>query len=614
MNHLHITDRRWKGDKMKKMNFKKNAGRATAILLAGMMAAGALAGCGGSGSDGGSSASSDEASTSFTWLIDYPPSSYYYDEYEDGPIYKYWSAMEWDADGDGEGKTIDIDFSAAVEGQEQDYINTLIATADYPDVMSISAASIGAAEMYEQGMTLDLTEYVENYMPNYKAWMAENPEFANLMTNYVDGEDRYIQIYGVYDKSPEWWCGFDYRRDWIVKYGTNPTTGEAFTGAWEGDEWVDDVVFPSGGSDPIYISDWEWMLDIFATALKSEGITDGYPMQLAYQGYYDTGNLVSGFGVGPTWYINDDGAADFGGNSEGFKAYLECMNSWYEKGWIDQSFDERSQDLFFNIDTPSVYAGKVGLWTGVSSDIGNVLEESGDYTSGIVVATAPLPINDMYGDKSTQGHEPTVYFGSSLVGNSFVITEKAADKDIATLLTAVDYLFSEEGGVLRQYGLSDVQQAEVQDEFYNTHGLENGIYDVTEEDGVKIYNIHTKERDADGGLASAASMQRVYGLTVEKNVNMGNTDFKQHCLDNYTMYPNAGTLTSTVTGQLSADQTARYSEINTQATTYMSQAVADFVTGRSDIDSEEAWKDYCDTLDGYGVDEYSDMLNEVLGK
>ena len=58
------------------------------------------------------------------------------------------------------------------------------------------------------------------------------------------------------------------------------------------------MVFPSGGDEPIYISDWEWMFDIFAKAMDDLGITDGYCYAPYYLGYLETGDLSSGFGGG----------------------------------------------------------------------------------------------------------------------------------------------------------------------------------------------------------------------------------------------------------------------------------------------------------------------------
>ncbi len=555
----------------------------------------------------------------FTWLIDTAPATTMYGEYEENPIYQYWADMVWDVDGTP--NKIEVDFSAPPAGAEKDNINTLIATQEYPDVMSLSHSSAGAAELYEDGIALDLTEYVEKYMPNYKAWMEANPGYASLMTNHVDGEDRFLQLFTVSDQPAEMWGGFDYRRDWIVKYGKNPETGKAFTGEWvstdNGDDWVDDVVFPSGNPDPITITDWEWMLDIFATALEEQGITDGYPMSLPYQGAYLTGDLASGFGAPALWYRDEDGIVRFGGNTDSYRAYLECMNAWYEKGWIDPAFDERSGDIFFHVDDTSKYAGKVGLWYGVSSQMGNVMDVSGgdesNPTSGMVVFGAPQPINDKYGTKDDQGKDPFVYFSNSLLGFSVVVTEKAKDKDLATLLTAIDYLYSQEGGLLRTYGFSDEMQADLQNEFYAGHHLDNGTYHIEEdEDGNEIYMIHN-ERDAEDDLAQSAMMGRVLGLDVQKNVDRGYPSFKKNGVDLWVKYPAYGYLTGAVTGQLSAEDAQLNSDINTQVMTFTAQRMADFVAGRADIESDSDWESYCSELEGYSVQAYADRLNAALG-
>ena len=584
---------------------KKRFAKLTALGLAGAMLATCMTGCGGS-------SSSSEDATAFTWLIDAAPNTIFYDEYEENPNYKYWSSMEWDVD--GETKTISIDFITPPAGAEKDNINTLLATGEYPDVMSLSYSSASATQLYEQGIALDLTDYIDQYMPNYKAWMEEHPEYAALMTNNVDGEDRYLQLYTVADQAGEMWGGFTYRRDWIVKYGTNPETGEAFTGAWEGDEWVDDVVFPSGNTDPYYISDWEWMFEIFDKALADQGITDGYACTLPYPGFYGTQDLTSGFGEGCLWYLDEDGKVCFGGDSDAFRAYIECMNTWYEKGWIDPAFDERTSDTFFMIDTASTYSGKVGAWYGMSSQLGDLLDTSnGDETNpinGIVLYCAPQPINDVYGTEAEQGTTPFSFYGNSLVSGGVVITNKAEDKDIAALLTAIDYMYSYEGGLLKTYGLSDVQQAEIQDEFLNEHGLSAGLYSIDDDGVIHVNN----DRDAEDGLADASIFSRVCGLNVNANCDHGYPEFKQKNLDLWIMYSDYGQIDATVSSQLSSDQSDENSQIMTNVTTYMYQAVADFVTGRQDIDDDAAWQAYCDELTGYGTDTYTNNYNTAIGK
>ena len=69
--------------------------------------------------------------------------------------------------------------------------------------------------------------------------------------------------------------------------------------------WI--VVFPSGGTDPVYISDWEWMFEIFTEAMADQGITDSYCTSIYYPGYMWSGGLCSCFGEPiPIWYKGSD--------------------------------------------------------------------------------------------------------------------------------------------------------------------------------------------------------------------------------------------------------------------------------------------------------------------
>ena len=355
---------------------KKFVKRSIALGLAAITAASCvMTGCGSSNS------ASSEKSRDFTWLIGTPVDHGYFDEYEENTSINYWLSKEWDVD--GESVQISVDFSAPASADTAgDYMNTLIATGEYPDVMDMINCSEGLLQLYEEGIIIDLTEYVEKYMPNYMAWVEEHGAKSKL-TTVVDGEEKYLQLYNLADVMGDMWGGFMYRRDWIVTYGTNPETGEAFTGGYDSDGvWTDDVVFPSGNTYPVYISDWEWMFKIFDAAMADLGMSDGYCTQLWYYGENPMGDFQSGFGFGCSQtYMNLDGKAEFGGTSDQMRAFVECMSNWYANGWIDPTFDERSSDMFFMIDTASVYTGKVGSWWGLSSQLGNGLDAGDEYTS-----------------------------------------------------------------------------------------------------------------------------------------------------------------------------------------------------------------------------------------
>ncbi len=573
-----------------------------------------------SAEDAGSAAAAEEEpaaekpleTAEYSVMIDKNENSYFYENYSENPIYKYWSDMEWEPEGADARYKINLTFTAPTEGSERDYVNTIMATQEYPDMMAMNYVTTSAASLVEEGLALDITEDVEKYMPNYMSWLDENPEYARMITQNVDGSRRIYQLYCVGDIPQKLWCGWEYRRDWLVKYGTNPKTGKAFSGQWEGENWVDDVVFPSGNTDPIYISDWEWMLSVLETALEKEGITDGYALQIYSPGYYQTGELVTGFGTSGAYYLNKDGECVYGPTEEAFRAYLQCMNHWYEEGWIDKAFEEHVDDrLFWKVDTPTVFSGKAGCWFGMNSQTGKGMEGAGDYTDGIVVFGAAQPINDVYGGKEAQGQDPATYFCNSVISQSFIITEKAKDKDLGPLLTALDYLYGDEGGRLRNRGFSDEQQAEIQDEFYNENGLQEGAYHLEDRDGEE-WVVVNPVLTATEGLTTAGRMLRLPGLGIEKNFDELQDPVLTHAVDEWRRYVNTGSIIAAVSSQLTPDQTAEYGLINNNVNTYLSQEVPNFITGRRDIDDDQEWEKYLSDLNAYSPDTYCGYINDVL--
>lgn len=576
---------------------------------------------GGSGTEGnsGGGVSETDGSVDFTMLtLASFGGTNWIDDYNDNPAAKYWLNMEWDADGDGGAKKVNVTFWHPTSGSEQDYVNTLIMTQDYPDVMPLVYSSKAIMELYEEGIALDITEYVEKYMPNYLAYLDAHPELKNQVTNIVDGEARYLQIYDLNERQPDPWGGLMYRRDWIVKYGTNPASGTAFSGEWVGEEWVDDVVFPSGGADPVYISDWEWMIRIMETAMDDLGITDGYIVQLPYSGAEGTGDLMSGFGgVGPFWYFSDNDTVDFGAASDGMRAYLECMNTWFSNGWVNANFAENASDMFFMVDMASVYSGKVGIWYGMTSSLlGGLDSHSGEAVDPLneaVVYAAASPINDMYGDASVQNKEPVVIYGDALAIGQYIITDKAKDKDIATLLCAIDYLYSAEGGRLKTLGLSDEQVKEIQEPQYMEWGLENGAYTLRENgDGSVTIVKEQKLIDDQDNLGEAVSLLRIMGLYIT-DVDTGRTENMEHCLDVWRTYDNTGTIQDgLMLSRLSPEAASAYSIGRSDLITTIAVWCPQFIDGTLDIHDDAAWQNYCNEVDSYHPETVTGYLQDAL--
>ena len=436
----------------------------------------------------------------FTYLLSAGADESFISSYGENPSVKYLLSKEYN------GKKLDIDFKTMVAGSEKEQFQTMISTGEYYDILDMSYSGYSIGTLYEMGIAMDLTELVNEYMPNYKAYVDSHEEVKMRAYTLVNGEKKMLQIVGCNDATKNTFEGYMYRRDWIVKYGANPKTGEPFTGGYgtpkDGNTWTDNVVFPSwydetnkyaveykanhpewDGTDPVFISDWEWMFGIFEKAFEDLGVTDGYCMSIYYVGVMATGDLYSGFGGGgPLWSKNSDGEVTFNLTNENTKAYLECMRSWYEKGWLDKRFNERSSDMFFKINQEGFYQGKVPMMCiGIGSSVSAIDDDNYPLTKGAMMLGARMPINDLYGEDSTKGHEPDALYQYSSYSGAVAITTAAENKDLATLLTFMDSLYTEDGSIIGTLGLNAEQYNEIKDSLEKDSDGKNIVekYDLT---------------------------------------------------------------------------------------------------------------------------------------
>ena len=140
-----------------KHNYKRILSLVLAmIMLLGMVSM--LAGCNGGGGNG-------EVDKFTIWMGSSVDSSYY-TNYNDNPVIQYLEKKF----------EIDLEFIAPVAGNETDNFNTLIATGDYPDMMDLSFYTGTIADLYDNGdgICLDLTQYIADYMPYYSAFLEAN--------------------------------------------------------------------------------------------------------------------------------------------------------------------------------------------------------------------------------------------------------------------------------------------------------------------------------------------------------------------------------------------------------------------------------------------------------
>jgi len=573
-----------------------------------------------------------QVTSSFSWWNAKGENTVYYDSYDQNPVVEYLTSLAWNVDENGNDVYVDLEFQHPLSGSEREACVTMISTGTYTDIMDMSMyTSVGSvADLYEQGIALDLTDYVEQYMPNYRAFLEAHPEYAKTATNMIDGEEKYLQIYNYHDGISMWggWC---YRRDWILEYGVqpvtvlsnpsdstspriaNPNAGQTFLGGYRTPKdsftWTDNIVFPSGNTDPVFISDWEWMLQIFEDAIEAEGIIGGYPMSLYYPGFNETGILGSAFGGGGgTWYLDSDGATvKFGATSDDFRTYLQCVNTWYDNGWIDEAFSEHTSDMFYQIDLNKIFQGKIGLFWAEEGTLDAALDAGeSEYTDGICVTGARNPINDIYGSDEQKNVIPFCFYQTGLEYNPIIITDKAQGKDLVALCKMIDYMYGEEGTLLATFGLNQAQYEATQNEFMTSLGLSGGTYSPIEVDGkTKYYFVESlNEQDL---VQNALKANRFIGLHSESLIYLTGSELHRHSVNEWILYISTGRFLVSLTGQMSIEDAEAYSRTQGNIREFLNKTVPNFVKGVKDPFSDADWNAFVS-----GVNKYKPETNTLI--
>ncbi len=549
-----------------------------------------------------------------TWWISRGEDSTYYMSYDDNPAVKYLETLDFN------GKKVDLKFLVPVTGSERDNFNTLLMTEEYAKIFDMSYCSSTATELYEDDIIWDLTPYIEEYMPNY-AEIIKDPEFVPYVYSPVEGEKKILSLYNLKSEVTSNFMGLCYRRDWVAKYGENPFTGESFNYGYTDESdyntYWDDVVFPSGNENPLYVSDWEWMFGIFEKAMEDLGITDGYCISLFYKGYNESGgNFDSAFGGGcPLWYKDQDGNATFGGTSEAMRAYLTMMNAWYEKGWLDKNFADHTSDQVYAIDSAKVNSGKVGAFVGRRGNSGGQMDSGDKFTDGIMIYGAPPAINDVYGGEELKNNEPYSLYQYSRIGVNICISKKTTEEELKTILPMLDYLYSEEGSTLLALGMDKEEFESIQDPTYIKYGLEDGAYTKTVmDDGQIVYDRNPKLIE-DNDLASAMALKRLTcGYYVPGIVPALNRSYDISALRNMTTwdyYLNTGYIDKSLRAQFTSDEAALFSKVYSNVDTYMSQNIPKFIMGVLDINGVD-WDNYAKMLNKYSPNKVTAIYQRVF--
>ena len=394
----------------------KLANRIGAAVLATAMVGTLLTGCGGgsasttaSTGDGTGAASSTESSgdgdNTYTMFM----RSTYVDWIKE---LKWYDVAE-------ERTGIHVDYISGPEEAADVYseVDQRVISGDLPDAVMTKVAQTNVYG--PQGVFADLAPYIEKYAPNLQKYIDDNPDYKALVSD-ADGH-----IYGLCKETPIFADLIGYRADHFKAAGIDPdsiVTIDDFTKALE------TLKAYYGKDNPNYYP------------------LTGRDSAIRFASWFGAASNISSTESNGI-YINNhckDGSIDI--MSDGAYKMVETMKKWYDEGliqpeWVAGTFSEADWEAAMLNGNGSVFYDYYNRAEWFMENGGP--DNDPNYQMGVL---------NFIKDDNGNPQKMTV----SMKYNDECVTAvnaNCSEDKIKTILTFIDYFYSEEGEILANYGV-----------------------------------------------------------------------------------------------------------------------------------------------------------------
>ena len=298
-----------------------------------------------------------------------------------------------------------IDFQAVAGGfGEDEKFNLMIAANDYCDIIGISSNySTGTEGAIDDEVIVDIREDLEEYAPNYMNLLKSNQKaYLNMLTD----SGKMGCIAQLLKKAGTENMGMIIRKDWLTEAGMNdePDTLEAM------EQYLQ------------YAKD-----------------TYGAYAYLQYGGQ-DT-DWASAFNVNPGGFMVKDGTIVHAYTTPEYQDYLAQMNDWYKKGFFNDDFYNDTDITMVRYDMANDLCSFVDYSAAGISDIYDMNP-----------ANTAMELMAIHYPKAPGVEDIHVGFDSQLIKNGDTWAITTACDDYIPLLQLVNWLYSEEGQFMYNWG------------------------------------------------------------------------------------------------------------------------------------------------------------------
>ena len=507
--------------------------RLVALILAASIPVSVLAGCAGKKENTKDTTNSNEsaAGTLVTKLpiTKDPIKITYYTRMEPnvGAIVKSYADTEYFKEL-AKRTNVNVEFIHPAAGQELNQLNLLIASGQYPDIIENTGQSFpnGNENGIDDKVIIDLKEGVNKYMPNLKKIFDEN---AAVKKGVITSKGYYGAIPGLNIPSSE------------------ATTGGVFIRK----DWLDELNIKA----PESISDW---YNVLKTLKEKKNIA--YPLSVSWNDLKNSGsNIFRGaYGVTSAFY-QDNGKIKYGPLEQGYKDWVTEMNKWYNEGLLDKEFMTLTPAL---IDARVTNNQTAAVYGGIGGTLGKYLPLIQQKDSkATMVATKQVALKN--------GEIAKIAPYNPLIASQINIS--STNKYMPETLKWLDYMYSEEGNILKNFGVEGV-----------TYKMENGYPKYTDlitknPDGlpmVKALTKYTQANYAAPGKQDKRYLEQYY--TTPEQIDALN-NLKAHDTAKYTLMdvPLANFTTQ--------EEQDFFTQNMSQIQTYMEEMTLKFIVGQEPL-------------------------------
>ena len=418
---------------------------------------------------------------------------------------------------------VHLEFEMVSSADYQTNFNLMIASGNLADMIYVGASyyAEGVDAAIDDGYFLDLTDLVDEYMPNYERIRTSDVQYELLSTT---DSGRLGAVYELRQSKQGPWLGLWIRQDWL-----------------------DDL----GLETPVTFDDYHEVL----TAFKNEkGATA--PLILNFSGSDgEFGTMSGGLNVLNSWQLNETGKVNFGPYMDAWKEYVTIMHQWYTEGLIDPDFmatDERTADM------AKVVTGASGLFAALYT-MPSVYEAASEDPNMNLAPVNPPVMNE--------GDEGHIRLRDSYTSGNTAISADSENWEVA--LRWLDYLYTDEGALLANYGVEgDTFEFDENGKPVFTDKILNNENGWTMTQTVASYLCPS------AGIANWSDWTRELAGVPEKD---------QACYDVWSEFSDDWRLPSsvTLTQEESTERAALYADIST----IVKEQTAQFISGALDIES-----------------------------